>query len=180
MRLRPWAWVCAAVIGTPHTAAHTQRMGTVARVVVNDNKHSAGLLKAGVLTVRLEARLGDWHPDGEAAVGATVPAFAEEGKPTRIPGPMIRVAAGTEIALSVRNTLAQPLTLYGLHDRVSTGSRSVADADVTLEPGASRAIHFRLDAPGTYYYYGSTRAQNIDWRAGDDAQLGGAIVVDPP
>jgi hypothetical protein len=73
------------------------------RVVVNDNRRSAGTLHAGVLTLRLEARLGEWHPDGEDAVGATVPAFAEEGRPAQIPGPLIRVPAGIEIALTMRN-----------------------------------------------------------------------------
>src|SRR3954466_5539326 len=65
----------------------------VARVVVNDNRRAAGNLRDGVLTLRLVARLGDWHPDCEQAEGATVPAFAEEGGPTAIPGPLIRVPA---------------------------------------------------------------------------------------
>jgi hypothetical protein len=89
----------------------TSRAHSVARVVVNDNRRPAGRLRAGVLTLRLDARLGDWHPDGEDAPGATVPAFAEEGGPARIPGPLIRVPAGTEIALTIRNTLEHMLTL---------------------------------------------------------------------
>lgn len=156
------------------------RTGSVARVVVNDNRRPAGHLRAGVLTLRLDARLGDWHPDGEDAPGATVPAFAEEGGPARIPGPLIRVPAGTEIAVTIRNTLAQTLTLRGLHDRSATPSPGLTPpASIELAPGASRSIRFRLDAPGTYYYYGSTAGQTIDWRSGDDSQLTGAIVVDP-
>ena len=150
------------------------------RVVVNDNRHSAGTLHAGVLTVKLDARLGDWHPDGEAAAGATVPAFAEEGRPARIPGPLIRVPSGTEVALSLRNSLAQLITVRGLHDRRAGYSRPASDDVIELAPGATRAVRFRLDAPGTYYYYGSTKGQTMDWRAGEDAQLSGAIVVDPP
>lgn len=153
----------------------------VSRVVVNDNRHSAGSLHGGVLTVRLDARLGDWHPDGEDAPGATVPAFAETGHAARIPGPLIRVPAGTEIALSLRNSLAQTLTVHGLHARTRSASESAAvDTAIELAPGAMRAVRFRLDAPGTYYYYASTRSQTVDWRAGEDAQLSGAIVVDPP
>ena len=158
----------------------TPRAHSVARVVVNDNRRPAGRLRAGVLTLRLDARLGDWHPDGEDAPGATVPAFAEDGGPARIPGPLIRVPAGTEIALTIRNTLEHSLTLRGLHDRSATPSPSVTPpGSIELAPGASRTIRFRLDAPGTYYYYGSTAGQTIDWRSGDDSQLTGAIVVDP-
>jgi FtsP/CotA-like multicopper oxidase with cupredoxin domain len=151
------------------------------RIVVNDNRVPAGTLRGGVLALRLEARLGDWHPDGEAAMGATVPAFAEPGHPARVPGPLIRVPAGTEVALSIHNSLSQTLTLHGLHDRGrSPSSRPAAEDVIALAPGATRAIRFRLDAPGTYYYYGSTRAQTVEWRAGEDAQLSGAIVVDSP
>lgn len=158
----------------------TPRADSVARVVVNDNRRPAGRLRAGVLTLRLDARLGDWHPDGEDAPGATVPAFAEEGGPARIPGPLIRVPAGTEIALTIRNALEHSLTLRGLHDRSATPSPGLTPpGSIELAPGASRTIRFRLDAPGTYYYYGSTAGQTIDWRSGDDSQLTGAIVVDP-
>jgi FtsP/CotA-like multicopper oxidase with cupredoxin domain len=150
------------------------------RVVVNDNRQSAGTLHGGVLTVKLDARLGDWHPDGEEVAGATVPAFAEEGRPARIPGPLIRVPAGTEVALSLRNSLAQLITVRGLHDRRAGYARSASDDVIELAPGTTRVVRFRLDAPGTYYYYGSTNRQTMDWRAGEDAQLSGAIVVDPP
>jgi len=40
-------------------------------------------------------------------MGAVVPAFAEVGSAARIPGPLIRVAAGTEVALSLHNALAR-------------------------------------------------------------------------
>jgi len=152
----------------------------VPRVVVNDNRQPAGTLRAGVLTLRIEARLADWHPDGEDAAGAKVPAFAEEGKAARIPGPLIRVPAGTEVALSVHNALAQPLTMRGLDDRLRDTTDRQPDRVIEVAPGATRAMRIRLDAPGTYLYYGATRGQTVDWRSGEDAQLSGAIVVDPP
>jgi len=179
----PVSLAAAAALGLqPPSRPTTRVMGpSVARVVVNDNRRPAGTLRGGVLTLRLDARLGEWHPDGEAAVGATVPAFAEEGGPARIPGPLIRVPAGTEVALTIRNSLAQTLTLRGLHDRpVATVARPGSADAIELAPGASRVVRFRLDAPGAYYYYGATRGQTVDWRAGDDSQLSGAIIVDPP
>jgi FtsP/CotA-like multicopper oxidase with cupredoxin domain len=182
LRSAPLSIIAGAALlaSTPPAPHATPRAATVARVVVNDNRRPAGHLHNGVLTLRLDARLGDWHPDGEDAPGATVPAFAEEGGPARIPGPLIRVPAGTEVALTIRNTLERSLTLRGLHDRGATPPPGLTSpASIVIAPGASRAIRFRLDAPGTYYYFGSTAGQTIDWRSGDDSQLTGAIVVDP-
>jgi FtsP/CotA-like multicopper oxidase with cupredoxin domain len=187
MRLHSSAWSWLVPLAGMFTHARLDRLvppnadSAPSRVVVNDNRIPAGTLRGGVLALRLEARLGDWHPDGEAAIGATVPAFAEPGHPARIPGPLIRVPAGTEVALSMHNSLSQTLTLHGLHDRNGSASPHPAGEEVfALAPGDTRALRFRLDAPGTYFYYGSTRAQTVAWRAGEDAQLSGAIVVDPP
>ena len=41
--------------------------------------------------------MGEWHPDGDADPGIVVPAFGEEGKPSLVPGPLVRVPEGTEI-----------------------------------------------------------------------------------
>lgn len=179
---QPFSMIAGAMLLAHGPVVHHSKPSAdhVARVVVNDNRQPAGHLHAGVLTLRLVARLGDWHPDGEDAPGATVAAFAEEGGPARIPGPLIRVPAGTEIALTVRNTLERNLTLRGLHDRtVAPAPAATRPNPIEIAPGASQTIRFRLDAPGTYYYYGSTAAQTIEWRSGDDSQLTGAIVVDP-
>jgi FtsP/CotA-like multicopper oxidase with cupredoxin domain len=43
-----------------------------------------------------------------------------------------------------------------------------------------RQLRFRADAPGTYYYWGSTTGKPIDERDGPDSQLSGALIVDPP
>ena len=178
--------LCLSLAGTIAPAASAQMRAaqspaTVARVVTNDNRKPAGTLSHGVLTLRLEARLADWHPEGDSAEGATVPAFAERGGAARIPGPLIRVLAGTTVALDIRNSLAQRLTVRGLHAHgTAPDARTAAPDSIELAPGESRQVRFTLDAPGTYYYYGSTRGQTIDWRAGDDSQLSGAIVVDPP
>lgn len=63
------------------------------RAVPNDNRASSGTLKDGVLTIRLRMREAARHPDGDRGCGLRVNAFAEEGKPARIPGPLIRVPA---------------------------------------------------------------------------------------
>src|SRR5690349_12911886 len=105
------------------------------RAAINDNRRPAGQLRAGVLTLRLDARQADWHPDGDDAPGASVPAFAEEGKSPSIPGPLIRVSAGTVVAMTVRNSLDRTLTIRGLHDRRSPAVAAAKLDAVVLKPG---------------------------------------------
>src|SRR5438309_978644 len=83
-------------------------------IAINDNRAAAGTLKNGVLTLRLEARIGEWHPDRDDQPGIVVNAFAEQGKTALVPGPFIRVPEGTMIDAVVRNTLDSTLTIYGL------------------------------------------------------------------
>jgi len=106
----------------------------VARAVINDNRVPAGALHAGVLTVRLEVREVDWHPDGEDAPGIVVRAFAEVGKPARVPGPLIRVRQGTTIRASITNSLAKALVIHGLatHRPETSGDTVVVSAGATL------------------------------------------------
>jgi len=65
----------------------------------NDNREAAGVLKDGVLTLRLVAEEVRWRPEGQSAADPTrtIQAFAEEGKAPQIPGPLVRVPEGTEI-----------------------------------------------------------------------------------
>ena len=46
----------------------------------NDNRHAAGTLANGVLTIKLEARVGVWHPEGDAGRAVELAAWSEEGK----------------------------------------------------------------------------------------------------
>jgi manganese oxidase len=118
--------------------------GALPEVTINDNRRSAGRLADGVLTVRLEARNGTWYPDGPDGLGLPVAAFAEEGKPLQNPGPLIRIPAGTTVRATVRNSLAKPLTVYGLGDE-----RGVAADSVRLAPGELREVRFTATMPGT-------------------------------
>ncbi|MFN2399002.1 MAG: multicopper oxidase domain-containing protein [Gemmatimonadaceae bacterium] len=149
------------------------------RIRADDNLRPDGTLRDGVLRLRLDTRMGMWHPDGDDAPGAAVPAFAEAGRRLQIPGPMIRVSAGTEVVVTVKNSVPDSvLTLHGLVTRpASAGSPSDT---VQIAPGASREVRFRLDAPGTYYYWGTTTGRTFNARSREDAQLSGAIVVDEP
>ena len=82
-------------------------------VAPNDNRHSAGVLENGALTVSLEAREGRWYPEGDGGRALNVAAFAEEGKALSTPGPLIRVTAGTTVRATIHNALDKPLTVFG-------------------------------------------------------------------
>src|ERR1700730_1065355 len=90
----------------------------IPRIVTHDNTQVSGKLEDGVLTLRLEIREGEWHPDADDGPGMPIFAFAEEGKSPSIPGPMIRAPEGTRIKVSVKNmTLFFPAFLHGLNQR---------------------------------------------------------------
>ncbi len=147
-----------------------------ARVQPNDNRVAAGSLRDRVLTLRLEARPGRWHPDGDSGPSLVMPMFAEAGRAPQNPGPLIRVPAGTTIRVSVRNALHDStLVVYGLETRPG----SMTDR-VQVAPGATRDLAFSAGAPGTYFYWGTTTRTPIGDRSGIDSQLHGALIVDPP
>ena len=97
---------------------------TTERVAPNDNLASAGAMEGGILRLRLDTRLGMWHPDVDDAPGAEVPAFGEAGKPLQIPGPMIRVRAGTEVEADVALDQLADLLLQG-HPAHQIGDESL-------------------------------------------------------
>jgi FtsP/CotA-like multicopper oxidase with cupredoxin domain len=147
------------------------------RVVANDNRRPAGSLTNGTLELKLELTTGLWHPEAETGTPLRIPVFAEEGKAPANPGPLIRVTAGTEIHVSVRNTLKHDAVIHGLV------ARPGADAPVAVAASATRDVRFRAGAPGTYFYWATTSsaasyaARKPDT---DDSQLVGAFIVDPP
>lgn len=140
----------------------------------NDNRAHAGTLRDGVLTVRLVAREAAWRPDGPEGCALPVHAFAEEGKLTQVPGPMIRVAAGTEVRVAVRNALSSAIWVRGLQDRtIGTQLDSVEVA-----PGATRDFRFVAATPGAWHYWARSGPVTRFVRSDADGQLVGALVVD--
>ena len=150
----------------------------VERVSANDNREAGGILRDSLLTVSLEARIGNWHPDGDDAPGADLPAFAEVGKAPQIPGPLIRAVAGTRVSATIRNSLPNDtLLVHGLYSREAGTTEA---PPLQLLPGEVRTVEFRLDAPGTYYYWATTMRRPLRYRVHEDSQLTGAIVIDAP
>ncbi len=170
--------VGAAPYPRPLDQVATPEAAVVERIVANDNRAPAGTLKNGVLTLRLEAREGEWRPDRDSDPGLLVRAFAEEGRPLVVPGPLIRVPEGTEIHAFFRNALVDStLIVYGLSQR---GTKVAGAADtIQVRPGQVREVRFVAGAAGTYYYWGTTRAGALADRPVLDAELSGAFIVDP-
>ncbi len=153
--------------------AITSATDSLTRVVPNDNRRPAGQLRNGVLALRLDAAMGTWVAEGENGPRVAVAGFGERGRAVEIPGPLIRVAAGTEVRITLRNRLDTPLLVRGLYDRA--GQRD----SVAVASGAERDVRFRATTPGTYYYWGRTVGEGAGIGRTDDSQLAGAIVVDP-
>jgi FtsP/CotA-like multicopper oxidase with cupredoxin domain len=173
--------VCVSIVTLALVSSAVSLPSQIARerVRTNDNRARSGILSGKTLALRMEARLAEWHPDGEDRPGALIPVFAEIGRQASIPGPLIRVPAGTDIITVVRNAVPKTiLTLHGLHSRPAIGA--AFNDSIQLAYGQIQTLRFRLDRPGTYYYWGTTTGASFGARAGEDAQLTGAIVVDEP
>ncbi|MDQ3696694.1 MAG: multicopper oxidase domain-containing protein [Gemmatimonadota bacterium] len=143
-------------------------------VRANDNRTPAGTLRDGVLTLRLVVQMARWQPEaeGEGAPLVIAPVFAEEGRAPQIPGPLVRVPAGTSILATVRNALSDStITVRGLQSRPADPAESV-----TIAPGATHTFRFAAGAPGTYLY--SASAGVLDNLEREREQLAGALVID--
>jgi manganese oxidase len=150
----------------------------VEHVAINDNRIAAGTLANGTLTMRLEARSGEWHPDGESEPGVVVRAFAVEGGPLQIPAPLVRVPEATTVHLFFRNRLDGPLEIHGLYSRPAA---TAGDATtVKVAAGDTGEVTFSAGRPGTYYYWATGVAgTRMNERTGLDSQMSGAFVIDP-
>jgi FtsP/CotA-like multicopper oxidase with cupredoxin domain len=144
-------------------------------IAANDNRHPAGRLEHGVLTLALEVRIGALRPEEDGGPGLPALAFAEVGQPLQVPGPLIRVPQGTEVRVSIRNPLDSTLAVYGF------GARPLPnDSGIVLRPGQTRELRFRATTPGTYFYWAALNQGHLLDRLWFDSQLTGAFVVDRP
>jgi manganese oxidase len=187
-----------AITAPDASCNHLPRV-TAAAAEPNDNRVPAGVLRAGVLTLRLVARPAAWYPEGLDGCALLVHGFAEEGAAPRIPGPLIRVRVGTVVRATVRNALRDTIWVYGLQDRDTPGAAGTVDrlsavieragaatdirpislTPIAIAPGASHEFRFTATMPGTFYYWGSRR-EGERLPSDEDGQLVGGLVVDAP
>jgi len=143
----------------------------------NANTRPAGSLANGVLTLSLEARRTVWHPNGDSLPGRDVLALGEASGPTMVPGPLVRVPAGTRVELTIRNTLQRDTIVFHIPPAASGRSSATADDSAAIAPGERGVLRFVASTPGNYFY----RARTNDALA-RALQIGGlmagAVVVD--
>lgn len=139
----------------------------------NDHREIAGVLRDGEYTLALELRRATWHPNAPSELAVDVPSFAEAGRMASIPGPLIRVPAGTRLRITIRNDLARRATVHGLHDH--EGGRD----SVVLAPDESREVRFVARRVGTFAYFARTTVAPTLFGRRDDSQLMAVFIVDP-
>jgi len=138
--------------------------------VPNSNTSPAGTLDNGVLTLDLEAVRAKWQSGAGMAPGKEIDAFAEVGKSPTMPGPLVRVPAGTEVRVRVRNTLNHQIKFF-------VPNPASGEDSVVIAAGASGQLSARLTGPGNYIYRAADTTA-IAAALSMDGALGGAIVVD--
>lgn len=153
------------------------------RAVPNDNRTSAGRMVNGELRISLDAMIAEWRPRGESGPVKKALTFAESGRTPSVPGPMIRLAAGTPVHIAIRNTLAQPVRIRGLGDRDAAprpGASPVrpflATTSMTLQPGETREVRFTPTRATTSYYRANLVTPAAEF---DGSGFEGAYIVDP-
>ena len=144
-------------------------------VLPNDNRVPAGRWQGDTLVLALDVAMAEWRPEGEAGPAIEVAAFGEAGGSPQVPGPLIRVPAGTPLRVTVRNRLPDStLSLHGLLEHPAA-----TDDSLLLAPGTAVEVRFNAGAAGTYFYHGILGRHDFD-RDEEREQLSGAFVVDPP
>jgi FtsP/CotA-like multicopper oxidase with cupredoxin domain len=174
--LRLFACTAITIFLAGMAAGQKINLSGLPEVITHDNTRPAGVLKDGVLTIHLTFKEGAWHPAAADGPGLPILAFAEQGGPPSIPGPLIRVPEGTRIHASVSNPLLYPMVLHGFDQRPGN-----AKDVITVNPGETKEADFLAGAPGTYFYWAtSLMDMPLDARPTADTEMTGAFIVDAP
>lgn len=195
MQTRLGVFVAVTVLAAVATPRPTLPRGAVLHADANDQRTAAGHMVDGELRVELDVVDLTWSPRGPH--GPLVPAFgfAERGHAPQVPGPLLRVRAGTPVRVSVRNTLARAVRVRGFSDRVP-GDTAVNFAPafaqqpaLRLAPGEEREVRFTPTRAVTSFYFARLLPKGTDTLpesrltspAAGSTQGGlvGAFIVDP-
>jgi FtsP/CotA-like multicopper oxidase with cupredoxin domain len=159
------------------------------RAAFEDYRAPVGRMENGVLRITLDAGEAAWQPWGSDGPTVRANVLAADGAPPRIPGPLIRVTAGTPVHITLRNRLGDSIVVRGLRDRSATPPPQRLGAFlgefVEVAPGGVAQVRFMPTVPGTYYYFGRVHEPNprVVPRPVFSVTRGpfeGVMIVDPP
>ncbi|HEX5631731.1 MAG TPA: multicopper oxidase domain-containing protein, partial [Gemmatimonadales bacterium] len=136
---------------------------------LNDLRRPAGRMAGDTLVLELDLVRAAWTPRGGTGPRVAVPVFAEAGGAPSVPGPLLRVSAGTPVRLTVRNTLDAEAEI-----RVPAIEGLGRDS-LVLAPGATRSLAW-TPATAVSSAYGA----RVDGERGPNGPTMGVLVVDPP
>src|SRR5258705_3757246 len=109
------------VSALPHSVGPRLKPAAASRATTNDNRRPAGTLRDGKLELKLDVVNAQWFPEAEDGPSVVMQTFAEQGRSPEIPGPMIPVPEGTEIHITLRNSLPNlELLMHEQHTRPAT------------------------------------------------------------
>ncbi|PYP79856.1 MAG: hypothetical protein DMD35_07015 [Gemmatimonadetes bacterium] len=164
-----------AVVPPPPRVPLPRPSATAVLASTNQNLVPAGRRVRDTLILALDVVEAAYRPEGDEDPVVRILALAERGKAPQVPAPLVRVPAGTTVRLTLRNRSDSALMFSGFRPALKA-----ADDTLQLPAGATREITVRLDAVGTFAYWGVlkglTSFPQRDWL---DSQLSGAIIVDP-
>jgi manganese oxidase len=164
-----------AVIPPPARVPLPRPAASAPVAAVNQNLVAAGRRVRDTLTVALDVVEAGFQAEGGDDPVVRILALTERGKTPQVPGPLLRVPVRTTVRLTLRNRSDSALMFSGFRPALKA-----ADDTLQIAAGATRELTVRMDAVGTFAYWGVlkglTRFEQRDWL---DSQLSGAIVVDP-
>jgi FtsP/CotA-like multicopper oxidase with cupredoxin domain len=153
----------------PSAACSLEPVDTTRRAIPDDQRVGAGVMFGDTLDMQFDIRRAVLRPEGEQGPRIDVVTFGETSNSPGVPGPLVRVRAGTTVLARVCNTLADTVWLIGLADAGDT---------VVAAPGQLAESAFTLEAPGVRVYRGVTREDTVMRPFGPSATLAGVIVTD--
>jgi len=139
-------------------------------LVPNDNTKPAGRVRDGVTSLELDVVPATWHLQGGASSIKFTDAFAERGKTPTMPGPLVRVNAGSAIHFSVRNRLTRRITFF-------VPTSATTEDSVIVAPGATSDVTTRAAHAGNFFYR-ATDGTAASTKLHIAGALAGAFIVD--
>jgi hypothetical protein len=141
-----------AVIPPPPRVPLPRPAASAQVAAANQNLVAAGRRVRDTLTLALDVVEAAYQPEGIEDPVVRILALTERGKAPQVPGPLVRVPVGTTERLTLRNRSDSALMFSGFRPALKA-----ADDTLQIAAGATRELTVRLDAVGTFAYWGVLR-----------------------